>query len=80
MALTGAFLLPKHHPAISIVWQAGSICELPLPGLQRERGAVPQSGPVYRQAPGTRVCPPSSPDVAQHGHTITSYALLSYQA
>ena len=31
LALTRAFLLPKHHPAISIVWQAGSICELPLP-------------------------------------------------
>ena len=62
----------------AIVWQAPSV-KFPFPELQRKSGAVPQSGPVYRQAPGTRVCP-SSPDVAQHGHTITSYALLSYQA
>ena len=59
--------------------QAPSV-NFPFPELQRERGAVPQSGPVYCQAPGTRVCSPSSPDVAQHGHTITSYTLLSYQA
>ena len=61
------------------VWQAPSV-NLPFPELQRESGAVPQSGPIYRQAPETRVCPPSSPDVALHGHTITSYALLSSQA
>ena len=59
--------------------QAPSV-NFPFPELQRESGAVPQSGPIYRQAPGMRVCPPSSPDVAQYGHTITSYALLSYQA
>ena len=63
----------------AIVWQAPSV-KFPFPELQRESGAVPQSGPVYPQAPRTRVCPPSSPDVAQHGHTITSYALLSSQA
>lgn len=57
------------------VWQPSSAaCR--SPELQRERGAVLPSGPDP-QTLWDEVCPPSFPDAAQHGRTITSYSLLS---
>lgn len=57
------------------VWQPSSAaCR--SPELQRERGAVLPSGPDP-QTLWDEICSPSFLDVAQYGHTITSYSLLS---
>ena len=84
-ALTRASLPPMHHPASSTLLSlghcvAGSICEPPLPGAPERKWHSASVWPYISPSSGTRVFPPSSPDVAQHGHTITSYALLSSQA
>ena len=84
-ALTRASLPPVHHPASSTLLSlghcvAGSICEPPLPRAPERKWRSASVWPYISPSSGTRVFPPSSPDVAQHGHTITSYALLSSQA
>ena len=58
----------------AIVWQASSPA---LPSAPDRKGSSASFWSCIPKLTGMRVCPPSSPDRAQHGRTITSYFLLS---